>query len=84
MFHHLLFYPLALILLRCFAGTASGANAQYIFHGTSIVIYPNATSEWPSDSKFVAANFYCYFTPLGYLSFGWYVVVPFVSGLFRA
>jgi hypothetical protein len=45
-----------------------------IFHGTSIVLYPNASSSWPGNSTFVAANFYCYFTSSGYLSFGWYAV----------
>ena len=48
------------------------ANAQFLFHGTSIVIYPNATSRWPSDSTIIASNFYCYFNLNGYLSFGWY------------
>ena len=58
------------------AALITSANAQYIFHGTSVVIYPNVTSTWPSDSKFVAANFYCYFTPVGYVSFGWWALFP--------
>ncbi|KAL2039736.1 hypothetical protein N7G274_007595 [Stereocaulon virgatum] len=59
------------LLLLCFIFTL--ANAQFLFHGTSIVIYPNATSRWPSDSTVVASNFYCYFNLNGYLSFGWWL-----------
>ena len=59
-------------LLACLIGylTVSG-HALGLFHGTSIIVYPNTTSLWPGNSTFVAANFYCYYTPLGYLSFGW-------------
>ncbi len=64
--------PSVISLLVSLLGTFSvSTKAQSLFHGTSIVLYPNATSAWPGDSTFVAANFYCYFTPTGYLSFGW-------------
>ncbi|CAG8950777.1 hypothetical protein HYFRA_00002992 [Hymenoscyphus fraxineus] len=49
-----------------------------IFHGTSVVVYPNASTSWPGNSTFVAANFYCYFTSSGYVSFGWWL--PAVPG----
>jgi hypothetical protein len=62
---------LTALVVRLLGLFAICSNAQGLFHGTSIVLYPNATSIWPSDSTFVAANFYCYFTPVGYLSFGW-------------
>jgi len=51
----------------------SSATGQ-IFQGNSIMIVPSKTSHHPADASFTASNFYCYFTPRGYLSFGWYVL----------
>lgn len=65
-----------LVALLGFTTTLVPVVAQNnIFHGTSVVLYPNTTSKYPGDSTFVGANFYCYFTPVGYLSFGWYVIL---------
>lgn len=50
---------------------ASLCAADFLFHGSSIVIYPSAVSVHPKDSKFVGANFFSYVTPTGYFSFGW-------------
>ncbi|KAI9803987.1 MAG: hypothetical protein M1833_000268 [Piccolia ochrophora] len=61
---------LLLVLLSSFVALA---RAQSLFHGTSIIIYPAAHSAYPGNSVFVAANFYSYVTPNGYVSFGWWL-----------
>ncbi|EED21576.1 hypothetical protein TSTA_088120 [Talaromyces stipitatus ATCC 10500] len=47
--------------------------AQVLFHGTSVIISPFNGSDHPRDSSFHTANFYCYATPTGYFSFGWWL-----------
>src|SRR5207248_10335798 len=54
------FKPLLLALLGVAHTLAPVVAAQNnLFHGTSVVLYPNETSTYPGDSTFVAANFYC-------------------------
>lgn len=50
---------------------ASLGHGDFLFHGSSIIIYPSAVSVHPKDSEFVGTNFFSYVTPSGYLSFGW-------------
>ena len=48
-------------------------NAGVLIHGYSVLIQPNSSSAYPSDAAFSTSNFYSYASPVGYLSFGWYV-----------
>ena len=56
--------------LATFGGTQDISSRQ-IFHGSSVMIYPDYANGEPSNATFVSANFYCYFTLEGYFSFGW-------------
>ncbi|PWY95189.1 hypothetical protein BO94DRAFT_620661 [Aspergillus sclerotioniger CBS 115572] len=63
-------------IFQSFAGLlalASVGVADFLFHGSSIVIYPSAVSVHPKDSEYVGANFFSYVTPQGYFSFGWWL-----------
>ncbi|KAK6359048.1 hypothetical protein TWF696_000219 [Orbilia brochopaga] len=50
------------------------ADAQLLFHGTSVMIKP-LKGRYPSNAKYETANFYCYFSleHLQYVSFGWFL-----------
>lgn len=47
-----------------------GAATPAIFQGNSVIIRPSH-SRLPAEANFQASNFYCYYTEVGYLSFGW-------------
>lgn len=49
-------------------------RSQEIFHGTSIIISPNHKTGHLADTFAQTANFYCFVTPKGYLSFRWYAI----------
>ncbi|EPS39299.1 hypothetical protein H072_6932 [Dactylellina haptotyla CBS 200.50] len=61
-------------LLFAFALAPAIANAQLLFHGTSVMIKP-LKGRNPSNATYETANFYCYFSieHAQYISFGWFL-----------
>ena len=62
----MLLYAAALVL----GGYIRSSAAQEIFHGTSIIITANDLE--PRNATLESASFYCFATPRGYISFGWW------------
>ncbi|KAF1818302.1 uncharacterized protein K489DRAFT_385091 [Dissoconium aciculare CBS 342.82] len=44
-----------------------------LFHGTSILIYPDYEGHQARNHTATAARFYCYYGVKGYLTFGWWL-----------
>ncbi|KAL4875657.1 hypothetical protein BJY04DRAFT_211107 [Aspergillus karnatakaensis] len=45
----------------------------FIFNAFVVFNYPNWKTQQPRDARLEGANFYCYATDQGYLSFGWWL-----------
>jgi hypothetical protein len=73
MFHSYFTKALALFMaLRLLPHAAADEwTGRSLFHGTSILIYPDYEGHQARNHTASAASFYCYYGVKGYLTFGW-------------
>ncbi|KAF1846588.1 uncharacterized protein K460DRAFT_395950 [Cucurbitaria berberidis CBS 394.84] len=64
---------ICLSLLSALPATSGIHAPPQIFHGTSVIIQPSTGATSPANSTITTANFFCYMTNQGYISFGWWV-----------
>jgi hypothetical protein len=66
--------------LGCLAKVASAylgalnipGGVPFVFNAVAVFNYPNWNTQQPRESTLEGANFFCYATDEGFLSFGWY------------
>ncbi|KAI9370354.1 hypothetical protein BJX61DRAFT_544726 [Aspergillus egyptiacus] len=61
--------------IGCLANVAYAipGGKPFLFNGAVVFNYPSWSTQHPRDSVLEGANFYCYATDQGYLTFGWWL-----------